>query len=120
VLGKHDRPVCKREADLRVSSRVEIMMPVTLTYGSCAIGLTSNIGVGGMALCRLIQPLPIGTMTMLQFDVPGHAHPIKTEGTVVWSNQDKAGIEFAALTYSDRTMLDLFLNSERPRNNLPR
>lgn len=119
VLGKHDRPVFKREADLRVSSRVEIMMPVTLTYGSGAIGLTSNIGVGGMALCRLIQPLPIGAMTMLQFDVPGHAHPIKTEGTVVWSNQDKAGIAFAALTYADRTMLDLFLNRERPRSNLP-
>lgn len=112
VYGKHDRPVCNREGDLRVSSRVEIMTPVTLTYGTCANGMTSNIGVGGMAVCRLAQPLRIGTTTLLRFEMPGHAHAIKAAGTVVWTKQDRAGIAFGALTPSDRAMLDSFVIQE--------
>jgi len=112
VYGKHDRPACNRAGDLRVSLRVEIMTPVTLAYGTCANGLTSNIGVGGMAVCRLAQPLRIGATTLLRFEVPGHAQAIKAAGTVVWTQQDRAGIAFGALTPSDRAMLDSFVIQE--------
>jgi class 3 adenylate cyclase len=112
VYGKYDRPVCNRDGDLRVSSRVEIMTPVTLAHGTNADGLTSNIGVGGMAVCRLVQPLQIGTTMLLRFEVPGHAQAIKAAGTVVWTKQDRAGIAFGALTPSDRARLDYFVIQE--------
>jgi len=83
VYGKHNRLVLNKEGDLRLSTCVEIMTPVTVAHGTCATGLTSNIGVGGMVVCRLIQPLPIGATTLLQFDIPGLAKSIKAEGTVV-------------------------------------
>ncbi|MBH0189344.1 MAG: PilZ domain-containing protein [Nitrospira sp.] len=88
------------------------MTPVTLAYGTCTNGLTSNIGVGGMAVCRLIQPLQIGMTTLLRFEVPGHAQAIKAAGTVVWTKQDRAGIAFGALTPSDRAGLDSFVIQE--------
>ena len=47
VYGKHDRLVLNKEGDLRLSTCVEIMTPVTVAHGTCAMGLTSNIGVGG-------------------------------------------------------------------------
>ncbi|MBY0248022.1 MAG: PilZ domain-containing protein [Nitrospiraceae bacterium] len=112
VYGKHDRPSCNRAGDLRVSLRVEIMTPVTLAYGTCANGLTSNIGVGGMAVCQLVQPLQIGSTTLLRFEVPGHGQSIKAAGTVVWTRQDRAGIAFGALTPSDRAMLNSFVIQE--------
>jgi class 3 adenylate cyclase len=117
VYGKHDRPACNRAGDLRVSLRVEIMTPVALAYGTCANGLTSNIGVGGMAVCRLVQPLRIGTTTLLRFEVPGHAQAIKAAGTVVWTKQDRAGIAFGALTPSDRAMLDSFVIQEASKRS---
>ena len=112
VYGKYDRQICNRDGDLRVSSRVEIMTPVTLAHGTYADGLTSNIGVGGMAVCRLVQPLRIGTATLIRFEVPGHAQAINAAGTVVWTKQDRAGIAFGALTPSDRAMLDSFVIQE--------
>jgi class 3 adenylate cyclase len=112
VYGKYDRLLCNRDGDLRVSSRVEIMTPVTLAHGTYADGLTSNIGVGGMAVCRLVQPLQIGTTMLLRFEVPGHAQAIKAAGTVVWTKQDRAGIAFGALTPSDRARLDSFVIQE--------
>jgi class 3 adenylate cyclase len=112
VYGTYDRPASNRAGDLRVSLRVEIMTPVSLAYGTCTNGLTSNIGVGGMAVCRLVQPLQIGTTTLLRFEVPGHAQAIKAAGTVVWTKQDRAGIAFGALTPSDRAMLDSFVIQE--------
>lgn len=117
VYGKHDRPACNRAGDLRVSLRVEIMTPVTLAYGTCANGLTSNIGVGGMAVCQLVQPLQIGSTTLLRFEVPGHAQTIKAAGTVVWTRQDRAGIAFGALTPSDRAMLDSFVIQEASKRS---
>lgn len=117
VYGKHDRPACNGAGDLRVSLRVEIMTPVTLAYGTCANGLTSNIGVGGMAVCRLAQPLRVGSTTLLRFEVPGHAQAIKAAGTVVWTKQDRAGIAFGALTPSDRVMLDSFVIQEASKRS---
>lgn len=112
VYGKSDRPLLKSWADMRTSSRVEMTAPVTLTHGAHARGLTSNISVGGMAVCRLAQPLPIGATAMLRFEVPGHIQPIKATGTVIWTHQDRAGIAFAALPPSDRTTLESFLTRQ--------
>jgi hypothetical protein len=65
-----------------------------------------------MAVCRLVQPLQIGTTMLLRFEVPGHAQAIKAAGTVVWTKQDRAGIAFGALTPSDRARLDSFVIQE--------
>jgi class 3 adenylate cyclase len=118
VYGKYDRPVLNQEGDLRSSSRVDIMTPVTLANGMGVNGLTSNIGVGGMAVCRLIQPLQIGRTMLLRFEVPGRAHAIQATGTVVWTMQDRAGIAFVALTPSDRVMLNSFVIQEVAKRSL--
>ena len=118
VYGKSDRPLLKNGSDLRTSSRVEMMTPVTLTHGAHATGLTSNISVGGMAVCRLAQPLPIGATAVLRFEVPGHMQPIKAIGTVIWTDQDRAGIAFAALPPSDHVMLESFLTRQASKKSL--
>jgi adenylate cyclase len=109
IYGKSDRRRLNTGADQRSAFRVEMMTPVTLTHGTQAAGLTSNISVGGMAVCRFGQPLPIGTTAMLRFEVPGHPEPIRATGTVIWTHQDRAGIAFAELSPSDRVTLESFL-----------
>lgn len=109
VYGQNDSSLLKASTDLRKTSRVDVMTPVTLTHGPHATAITNNVSVGGMAVCRLAQPLPIGATAMLRFEVPGHAQPIRATGTVVWTHQDRAGIAFAALLPSDHVTLESFL-----------
>ncbi|TKS60448.1 MAG: Adenylate cyclase [Nitrospira sp.] len=118
LYGKSDRQIFKTVADLRTSSRIEMMTPVILTHGAQATGLTSNISVGGMAVCRLAQPLPIGATAMLRFEVPGHTQPIKATGTVIWTHQDRAGIAFAALPPSDHITLETYLTRQASKKSL--
>jgi class 3 adenylate cyclase len=118
VYGQSERQILTTGADLRKSSRVEMMTPVTLTHGPHATAVTNNVSVGGMAVCRLAQPLPLGTTTMLRFEVPGHAQPIKATGTVIWTHQDRAGIAFAALPPSDHVTLESFLTQQASKKSL--
>lgn len=109
IYGKSDRRRLTTGADLRTAFRVEMMTPITLTHGTQAAGFTSNISVGGMAVFRFGQSLPVGTTAMLRFEVPGHPQPIRATGTVIWTHQDRAGIAFAELSPSDRVTLESFL-----------
>lgn len=118
VYGQSERRILTTGADLRTSSRAEMMTPVTLTHGPQATAITNNISVGGMAVCRLAQPLPIGATAMLRFEVPGHAQPIRATGTVVWTDQDRAGIAFAALPPSDHVTLESFLAQQALKKSL--
>jgi hypothetical protein len=118
IYGKSDRRRLNTGADLRTAFRVEMMTLVTLTHGTQAAGVTSNISVGGMAVCRFGQPLPIGATAMLRFEVPGHPEPIRATGTVIWTHQDRAGIAFAELSPSDRVTLESFLTRQAVKKTL--
>jgi class 3 adenylate cyclase len=118
VYGKSDRRKLNPGADLRTAFRVAMMTPVTLSRGAAAAGFTSNISVGGMAVCRFDHPLPIGTTAVLRFEVPGHAQPIRATGTVIWTHQDRAGIAFAELSPCDRATLESFLTRQAAKKTL--
>lgn len=83
-----------------------MMIPITLIHGAPVAGLTTNVSVGGVAICQFNQPLPIGTTTVLRFEVPGHGRPIRATGTVIWADRDRAGIAFAELSPPDRVLLE--------------
>jgi class 3 adenylate cyclase len=112
VYGKNERRLFSTGQNMRASSRVDIMTPVTLTQGVHATGLTSNISVGGMAVCRLGGPVSIGATTILRFEVPGSSQSIKATGTVVWAHQDQAGIAFAPLPPLDHHRLESFVSRQ--------
>lgn len=112
VFGKHDRAVFKDQSDPRASLRIPLIISVTLASEPSAAGVTTNVSSGGMAICRLARPLSIGTTAVLQVDVPGHARPLTTTGTVVWAYQDQAGIAFTTLPPSDQVMWESFLTSQ--------
>jgi hypothetical protein len=95
-----------------------MMTPVTLAHGPHVTAITNNISVGGMAVCRLVQPLPLGATATLRFEVPGHAQPIRASGTVIWAHQDRAGIAFAALPPSDQVTLESFLTQQALKKSL--
>ncbi|HEX5645711.1 MAG TPA: adenylate/guanylate cyclase domain-containing protein [Nitrospira sp.] len=118
VFGKHDRAIFKNQADPRASLRIPVMMPVTVASEPTAAGLTTNISSGGMAICQLARPLSIGATAILQLEVPGHAGPLTTTGTVVWADQDQAGIAFTALPPSDQVMWESFLTSQAVKQTL--
>jgi class 3 adenylate cyclase len=118
VFGKQDQAIFKNQADPRASLRIPVMMSVTVASEPPAAGFTANVSSGGMAICRLAHPLSIGATASLQLEVPGHAGPLKTTGTVVWANQDQAGIAFAALPPSDQVMWESFLTSQTTKQTL--
>lgn len=118
VFGKHDRAIFKEQADPRTSLRLPLIMSVTVGSEPTAAGVTTNVSSGGMAICRLARPLSIGATATLQIEVPHHACPLTTTGTVVWSDQDQAGIEFTALPPSDRVMWESFLIREATKQTL--
>lgn len=118
VYGQSEHRMLKTRADLRKSSRVDMTMPVTLTHDLPTTVMTHNVGVDGMAVCRLAQPLPLGATTTLRFEVPGHTQPIRATGTVVWTHQDRAGIAFAALPPSDHVTLEAFLTQQASKKSL--
>jgi class 3 adenylate cyclase len=109
VYGQNERLMPAAGSDLRQSSRVEVTTPVTLVSGPPATAVTHNVSIGGMAICRLAHPLPVGSTTVLRFDVPGHARPIKATGTIVWAREDRAGIAFSGLPPSVLVTLESFL-----------
>lgn len=112
VFGTHDRAIFKDRSDPRASLRIPLTMSVTFASEPFAAGFTTNVSSGGMAICRLARPLSIGATAILQVEVPGHACPLTTTGTVVWANQDQAGIAFTALPPSDQVMWESFLTSQ--------
>jgi class 3 adenylate cyclase len=112
VFGRHDRAIFNTQADPRTSSRIPVILSVTVASEPSTAGLTINVSSGGMAVCRLAHTLSIGSTTMLQLEVPGHDCPLKTPGTVVWAHQDQAGISFAALPSTDQVLWESFLISE--------
>lgn len=118
VFGKHDRAIFKDQADPRASLRIPAMMSVIVASDPSAGGFTTNVSSGGMAICRLARPLAIGVTTILQVEVPGHARPLTTTGTVVWAHQDQAGIAFTALPPSDQVMWESFLTSQFAKQTL--
>jgi class 3 adenylate cyclase len=118
VYGRSGRRHLKSGVDLRSAFRVEMISPVTLIRGAPVAGLTSNVSVGGVAICRFSQPLPIGATTVLRFEVPNHGQPIRATGTVIWADEDRAGIAFAELSPSDRFLLESFLAKQTARKSL--
>ncbi len=112
VFGKHDRAISNGHADPRTSLRIPLIMSVTVASDPSAAGYTTNVSSGGMAIGRLARPLSIGATTILQIEVPGHASPLTTAGTVVWAHQDQAGIAFTAFPPSDQVMWKSFLSSQ--------
>lgn len=118
VFGKHDRAIFRNHTDPRSSMRVPVMMAVTVASEPTAVGFTTNISSGGMALCQLARPLSIGATTILQLEVPGHTGPLTTTGTVVWADQDQAGIALNALPPSDQVMWESFLTSQAVKRTL--
>jgi hypothetical protein len=118
VFGKHDRAIFNNQDDSRASLRIPLTMSVTVASEATAAGFTTNVSSGGMAICRLARPLSIGVTAILQVEVPGHARPLTTTGTVVWANQDEAGIAFTALLPSDQVMWESFLTSQAVKQTL--
>lgn len=112
VFGKNDWVFFKDKSEPRASSRIPVMMSVTVASDPSTAGFTINVSSGGMAICRLPRPLSIGSTAMLQLDIPGQACPLKTTGTVVWAHHDQAGIAFAALPPSDQILWESFLTSQ--------
>jgi class 3 adenylate cyclase len=112
VFGKHDRAIFKDQSDPRASLRIPLIMSVTVASEPSAAGFTTNVSSGGMAIGRLARPLSIGATAILQVEVPGHACPLTTTGTVVWAYQDQAGIAFTALPPSDQVRWESFLTSQ--------
>ena len=118
VFGKHDRALFKDQPDSRAFLRIPVMMSVTIASDPSAAGFTTNVSSGGMAICQLARPLSIGATANLQLEVPGHAGPLKTTGTVVWAKQDQAGIAFTRLPPSDQVMLESFLAGQAVKQTL--
>jgi class 3 adenylate cyclase len=118
VFGKHDRAIFNNQDDSRASLRIPLTMSVTVASEPSAAGFTTNVSSGGMAICRLARPLSVGVTAILQVEVPGHARPLTTTGTVVWASQDQAGIAFTALPPSDQVMWESFLTSQTTKQTL--
>ena len=104
--------------EARKSDRIDWSIPITLLHPVHCPTRTYNLSVGGLAICRLSIALPVGTMSTLRFEIPGHRHPIQASAMVVWVQGERVGVAFASLPTADQLLLEQFLQLQASRKNI--
>ncbi len=66
---------------------------------------TRNINEGGLFI-ETSDPCPVDSVVGLDFELPGDTVPVRTQGRVVWVNDDGMGIEFEDLDGASRARIN--------------
>jgi adenylate cyclase len=109
----------RQRADLRKATRVQLENRVVVFGSARTNGLIGNVSAGGLSISKLPHQSPIGDVAQLQFELPGCATALRTTGTVVWANHDRAGFSFRDLTPSDRQLVEKFIQEQSGSQPVP-
>ncbi len=101
----------------RRAHRVTLDAPLTITeaMGDLRVSVSaslSDLSVTGLRASDLPKQLPRDQVVGLHFQLPGLPRPISTEGRVMRSTDDQAGIKFLDLAPEDGALIEKFLQTK--------
>jgi class 3 adenylate cyclase len=96
----------------RRAQRLRLETPLTITDAGVSVRAAfSDLSLTGLAAHNVPRQLPKGKVVQLHLELPKIPRPLWTEGLVVWSEEDRAGIMFLDLTADARALLEKVLES---------
>ena len=96
----------------RGAQRLRLETPLTITDAGVSVRAAfSDLSLTGLAAHNVPRQLPKGKVVQLHLELPEIPRPLWTEGLVVWSEADRAGIMFLDLTADARALLEKVLES---------
>lgn len=103
----------------RKHPRIDVWIEVTFkSSNEFVTSYMSNISKGGVYI-QTEDPMDLGTVLALTFQLPGQENLIKIKGKVVWYNPPGGmkvpgmGVQFAEMPEEDRHILEGFLEAHK-------
>jgi len=98
----------------RRAPRVHLEAQLTISEAEVSVpAAVSDLSLTGLAARNVPRQFSEGQVVQLRIEFTELPRPISTEGRIVWSEEDRAGILFLNLPAEDAKLLENFLESQR-------